>query len=328
MSWSVETWAQHWPMKEALVISRGALADVPTIQVKLTDGKGHFGFGEGCGVPYQGETPVGMAAQIDAIRDVLADGVTRHQLLDLLPAGGARFALDSAIWDLEAKRDGVNPFAAAGVAANPVIIDVTIGIRPVDAYESAARKFADYAVLKIKVDASDPVACIANVHKGAPNARLIVDTNQSWTVDMVKALAPELVGLGVALLEQPIKIGDEPGLDGYVGPIPLCADELIDTAADLAKAVGRYQLINIKLDKCGGLTSGLQLADAAQAQGFGLMIGCMMGSSLSMAPGMVLAQRCAFVDLDGPLLQAADVENGFQYENGLVAEPHKPILWG
>lgn len=328
MSWTIETWPKYWPMKEAFTISRGSQDSTPTLQVKLTDANGNVGFGEGCGIPYQGETPETMAAQIDAVRAEIAGGLTRQGLLDVLPGGGARFAVDSALWDLEAKRDGLNPFAAAGVAANPVDVDVTIGMRPTGEYEAAARKLAGYSVLKVKVDASDPIACIEGVRRGAPSARLIIDPNQSWNVDMVKALGPQLKALGVVLLEQPIKLGDEPGLDGHVPEVPLCADELIDTAADLAKAKGRFQLINIKLDKCGGLTAGLALADLAEAQGFGLMIGCMVGSSLAMAPGMVLAQRCAFVDLDGPLLQSEDCEHGFDYDNGVVAKPYKPELWG
>ncbi len=328
MSWTIETWPKYWPMKEAFTISRGSQDSTPTLQVKLTDSDGRVGFGEGCGIPYQGETPDTMTAQIDAVRAAIAGGITRQSLLDLLPGGGARFAIDSALWDLEAKRDGLNPFAVAGLTANPVDVDVTIGMRPASEYEAAARKLSGYSVLKVKVDASDPIACIEGVRRGAPSARLIIDPNQSWSVDMVKALGPQLKQLGVALLEQPIKLGDEPGLDGYVPEVPLCADELIDTAADLAKAKGRFQLINIKLDKCGGLTAGLALADLAEAQGFGLMVGCMAGSSLSMAPGMVLAQRCAFVDLDGPLLQAEDCAHGFDYDNGVVAVPHKPALWG
>lgn len=328
MTWTIKTWPKFWPMLEPFAISRGTQNDVPTLQVELTDSQGNVGRGEGCGIPYQGETPETMAAQIAAVTEAIAAGVTRQSLLDLLPGGGARFAIDSALWDLEAKRDGINPFIAAGLKPDPVDVDVTIGIRPAADYESAARKFADYSVLKVKVDASDPLTCIANVRKGAPKAKMIVDPNQSWSVEMVKALGPQLKELGVALLEQPIKLGDEPGLDGHEPPVPLCADELIDSVGDLDKARGRFQLINIKLDKCGGLTAGLALADMAQAQGFGLMIGCMAGSSLSMAPGMVLAQRCAFVDLDGPLLQAEDHPLGFAYVNGVVAQPHKPELWG
>lgn len=328
MPWTVKTYPKHWPLHEPFVIARATQFDIPTLQLQLTDEHGHTGFGEACGVPYKDETPESMAAQIEGVAEAIAAGLTRQILLDLLPSGGARFALDSALWDMEAKRDKVDPFTASGLAANPIEVDVTIGIRAPADYEAAARNLSEYPVLKVKVDASDPLTCLANVRKGAPKSRLIVDPNQSWSVEMVKALGPQLKSLGVVLLEQPIKLGDEPGLDGYVPPVPLCADELIDTAADLDKARGRFQLVNIKLDKCGGLTAGLALADVAQAQGFGLMIGCMLGSSLSMAPGMVLAQRCAFVDLDGPLLQSEDHPEGFSYVNGMVAQTHKPALWG
>ena len=204
----------------------------------------------------------------------------------------------------------------------------TLGIRSLEAYEEAARRLADFAVLKIKVDGREPLAALAAVRRGAPNPALIVDPNQAWSVADLKDLAPVMAGYGVALLEHPIPVGAEAGLDGWTCPVPLCADELVDTEADLAKARGRFDVVNIKLDKAGGLTAALRLADAAASQGFRLMVGCMAGSSLAMAPAMVLAQRCAFVDLDGPLLQAEDAENGFVYAAGRVAAPHIPALWG
>ena len=326
--WTVTTRAHDWPMREPFAIARGVQDDQPTLQLRLDDGAGHVGRGEACGVDYRGETPVTMAAQLAAIAGVISGGVSRDDLFGLLPAGGARFALDAALWDLSAKRDGMNPFTAAGVVARPVVADMTIGIRAVADYAVAARRYADFAVLKIKVDARDPIACIESVRRGAPKAQLIVDPNQSWSVAMVKALGPRLQALGVVLLEQPIPVGDEAGLDGHVPAVPLCADELIDGIDDLARAHGRFQLVNIKLDKCGGLTAGLALADAAEALGFGLMVGCMAGSSLGMAPAMVLAQRCVFADLDGPLLQAEDCADGFIYEKGVVHRPHNPALWG
>lgn len=325
---TVEAWPRDWPMREPFAISRGVQTHQPTVQLRLTDSAGRIGRGEACGVDYQGETPATMIAAIETLRPALAQGLDRQALLGLLPAGGARFALDAALWDLEARQHGVDPFTASGLAAAPVTSAITIGIRDLAGYESAARRLRDYAVIKIKVDAGDPIAAIAAVHRAAPSARLIVDPNQAWSVDMVKALGPTLKGLGVVLLEQPVALGDEPGLDGHVPEVPLCADELIDDAADLARARGRFQFVNIKLDKCGGLTAALALADAAEAQGFGLMVGCMAGSSLSMAPAMVLAQRCRFVDLDGPLLQSEDIAGGFDYQSGVVARPHQPGLWG
>lgn len=328
MKLKLETQAKSWPMREPFAISRGVQTEQPTLHVHLTDETGLRGRGEACGVSYHDETPETMVAQIEAVRVRIEAGLTRQELLSVLPAGGARFAVDSALWDLEAKRSGRSAFDLAGVPANPVSVDFTIGIRDIASYEATARRYANFAVLKIKVDHHDPLAALRAVRRGAPDPRLIVDPNQSWSVDLLKSLGAELQALGVALLEQPIPIGDEAGLDGYTPPVPLCADELIDDVDDLQRAIGRFQFVNIKLDKSGGLTAALALADRAEALGFGLMVGCMAGSSLAMAPAMVLAQRCAFADLDGPLLQAEDIEHGLVYENGVVARPHDPRLWG
>lgn len=174
----------------------------------------------------------------------------------------------------------------------------------------------------------DPIAAIRAVRRGNPTARLIVDPNQSWSATQLRDVSDEMRLLGVVLIEQPIPVGSEAGLEEWSPPVPLCADELVEHEEDLPKAQGRFSFINIKLDKAGGLTAALRLADAAKARGFGLMVGCMAGSSLSMAPAMVLAQRCDFVDLDGPLLQSNDIENGFHYEEGVVVRPYKPELWG
>jgi L-alanine-DL-glutamate epimerase-like enolase superfamily enzyme len=328
MKLALELRERIWPLKEPFVISRGSRDDQPVLEVCLTDTNGNRGRGEACGVPYEGETPASMRAAIEAVRRAIEQGIDRESLLRLLPAGGARFAIDAALWDLEARVTGISPFARTGLAPNPVSVSRTIGIRSPEAHEAAAQAFADYAFLKVKVDANDPLAAIRATHRGAAGARLIVDPNQSWTPGMVRDLAPELAALGVALLEQPIPVGSEAELDGFSSPVPLCADELVNDIDDLARAKGRFAYVNIKLDKTGGLTAALALAEAARAQGFGLMVGCMNGSSLCMAPAMVLAQMCAFADLDGPLLQAEDIENGFHYENGRVERPYEPDLWG
>jgi L-alanine-DL-glutamate epimerase-like enolase superfamily enzyme len=269
-----------------------------------------------------------MMAQLDAIRDRIEHGVTRSELPDLLPAGGARCALDAALWDLEARRRGCTVADLAGLPPlQAVTTAYTIGIRSLASYEATARRYAAYPLLKIKVDGTDPVAVVAAVRRGAPTARLIIDANQSWSVGALKVHAAALAGEGVVLLEQPVPVGAEAGLDGYRCPIPMAADELINGVEDLARARGRFDVINIKLDKTGGLTWALELAAAARAQGFGLMVGCMAGSSLSMAPALVLAQQCAFVDLDGPLLQSEDWPDGLHYDNGVVSPPD-PAFWG
>jgi len=323
---TIET--RFWPLREPFSISRGTNTETPCVIVTLIDHAGRRGRGEGCGVPYAGETPKTMSIEIEQVRSAIEAGATREALLDLLPAGGARCAVDAALWDLSAKRAGQSVFALAGIAA-PMAVNTayTIGIRSIEAYEAAAAARSGHALLKIKVDAGDPIAAIAAARHGAPNSAFIVDPNQAWTVQTLKRLAPQLSALGVVLLEQPIKVGDEAALDGYRCPVPLCADELINHTGDLDKAKGRFDVINIKLDKTGGLTEALDLAKAAKAAGFQLMVGCMAGSSLSMAPAMVLAQQCAFVDLDGPLLQSEDWPDGLSYRDGVV-QPPDPAFWG
>lgn len=317
-----------WPLAVPLQIARGTLSCQPTLQLSLIDADGLTGRGEACGIPYKGETPESLMADVERVRGRVEAGIDREALITLLPAGGARMALDSALWDLEARRGAGDPFTRNGLEPNPVRSAFTIGIRSQADYTAAARDLAGFALLKVKVDATDPVGAVRAVRAGAPSPRLIVDTNQSWSVDQLKQLAGPMADLGVALLEQPIPVGAEAGLDGWTSPVPLCADELIDTEADLDRAQGRFQFVNIKLDKAGGLTAALRLADAVEARGMGLMVGCMLGSSRSMAPAMVLAQRCAFVDLDGPMIHTADVPHGFRYIDGQVDRPHDPALWG
>ena len=315
-------------MAEPFAIARSVQLDQPTLQISLTDQDGLVGRGEACGVPYAGETPETMAAQIQSMAQIFVTGSSRQELLSCLPAGGARHAVDAALWDLEAKQTSRSVFDIAGLPPGPVVSARTIGIRSIEAYGATALKLRDYAVLKVKVNSDDPLTAIRAVRKAVPSPKLIVDPNQSWSVDLLKRLAPELSALGVVLIEQPIAVGAEVELDGWQSPVPLCADELIDDVDDLDSALGRYQVVNIKLDKSGGLTAALKLADVATERGFGLMVGCMAGSSLSMAPAMVLAQRCEFVDLDGPLLQSEDCIPGLIYESGRVEKPHVPQLWG
>lgn len=327
MRLELEMNAHSWPLREVLTIARGQLFEQPTLHVVLTTDTGIRGTAEACGIPYKGETPESMMAQLEAVRSAIEAGIDREGAIALLPKGGARNALDSALWDLEAKLGLGDPFKRNGLRPDPVASAYTIGMRDDRSCEETARALAAFPVLKVKVGARDPLRAIEAVRRGAPRSRLIVDPNQSWTVDALKALAPALASLGVVLLEQPIAVGDEPGLAGWNSPVPLCADELVDDIADLDKAAGRFQVVNVKLDKAGGLTSALRLADAVQARGMDLMVGCMLGSSLSMAPAMVLAQRCAFVDLDGPMVQQGDVAHGFDYRDGVVSTPHKPKLW-
>ncbi|MCL7713412.1 N-acetyl-D-Glu racemase DgcA [Stenotrophomonas mori] len=316
-----------WTLKEPFAIARGVRSEAQVVIVELHE-DGVVGRGEAGGVAYRGETPESMLAQIEQVRAELERGCDRQQLLQLLPAGGARHALDAALWDLEARRSGVPAWTLAGVGQwRPVDSAVTIGIRDIEAYEAAARAHADYPWLKVKVGRGSPVAAVAAVRRGAPRARLIVDANQAWSVDELLAYAPALEPYAVDLLEQPVPVDQSEGLGAYAGAIPVCADEALSTLEDLPGLVGRYQFVNIKLDKTGGLTAGLELAAAARAAGFRLMVGCMLGGSVSVAPGMVLAQLCEVCDLDGPWLQAEDWPDGIVYTRGRMAMPDPP-LWG
>ena len=216
----------------------------------------------------------------------------------------------------------------AGVGApRPIATTVTIGIRSLDGYEARARALANHGWIKVKVSADEPVAAVEAVRRGAPSPRLVVDANQAWSVDLLRRVAPRLAELRVDLLEQPVSIEGGEALAELDLPIPVCADEPANTAEDLPRLVGRYDFVNIKLDKSGGLTAGLELAYAARAAGLRLMVGCMVGGSIAMAPAMVLAQLCEVADLDGPLLQAEDWPDGIVYRDGVMSPP-SPRLWG
>jgi L-Ala-D/L-Glu epimerase / N-acetyl-D-glutamate racemase len=316
-----------WALREPFVTARGPETECPVIVVRLEEG-GHVGRGEAVGVDYHGETLDTLTAQVEAVRPRVEAGVQRQELLALLPPGGARNALDAALWDLEAKNSGRSAWDLAGVGEpRPVATAVTIGIRSLDGYEARARLLASHPWIKVKVSADEPLAAVAAVRRGAGNARLVVDANQAWSVQLLRSVAPRLADLGVELLEQPVSIEDGDALASLDLPIPVCADEPANTAADLPRLVDCYDFVNIKLDKSGGLTAGLEMAHAARAAGLRLMVGCMVGGSLAMAPAMVLAQLCEVADLDGPLLQAADWPDPIVYRDGIMAPP-SPRLWG
>ncbi|HEY5758684.1 MAG TPA: N-acetyl-D-Glu racemase DgcA [Steroidobacter sp.] len=326
MKLTVQT--KYWKLREPFVIARGTYTTSDVIIVELQDGP-HVGRGEAAGVDYHGETPDSMVAQVEAVRSKIEAGITRAELLKLLPIGGARNALDAALWDLEAKRTGRRAWDLAGVGnTREVASAMTIGIRSIEGYEKAARGLTHYRWIKIKVNNEDPLACIEAVRRGSPNSRLIVDANQAWDVPTLYKLGPQLAKLRVDLLEQPVKVGGDQDLELGRSPIPVCADESIDTIDDLQYLKSRYEFVNIKLDKTGGLTAALELANAARAEGMRLMVGCMVTGSVGMAPGMVLAQLCEVVDLDGPLLQGEDWENPIQYDKTGVMSWPSPKLWG
>lgn len=324
----VATRIERWELTEPFVTARDANTHVPVLVVQLTGAGGQRGWAEAAGVDYDGETPESMAAQVDAVRNALHDRLTVSQLLDLLPAGGARNAVDCALWDLRAKETGIPAWQLAGLPApHPVTTAYTIGLGDEQEVRRKALQARDYPLLKLKVDAERHVGLVRVVREAHPAARVIVDANQSWTRALLEQLIPELHRLGVEMIEQPVRRGEDASLDGLRSPVPVAADESCTDRHSLARLAGRYQSINVKLDKCGGLTEALAMCAEARRLDLGLMVGNMCGTSLAMAPAFLVAQSCAVTDLDGPLLQRLDRPHAIRFERGLMHAPD-PALWG
>lgn len=320
---------ERWPVAGAFTIARGSVTEVITVVAEIVDGP-FRGRGECRPYPRYGETPEGVKADIERLGAAIADGLDRDALQARLPAGAARNALDCALWDLEAKRAGATAAALAGLPEpGPLVTAYTLSLGDPDAMFAAATAAAARPLLKVKLgapDGRDPER-IAAVRAGAPDAELIVDANEGWTG---AALARNLAACAearVTLVEQPLPAGDDALLAEIARPIPVCADESAHDRAGLPKLVGRYDAINIKLDKTGGLTEALALAEDARDAGLTVMVGCMLASSLAMAPAVLVAQRAAVVDLDGPLLLARDREHGLVFD-GSTLHPPSPLLWG
>ena len=307
---------ERWPVAGTFVIARGAKTHVDVVVVVATDGTS-LGRGEGTPIYYKGETPETCLAQIEA----LPAAIDRLSLQSLLPAGAARNAVDCALWDLEAKRAGLPVWSLAGLSEpRPLVTALTVSIGEPDKMEADARRCAERTTLvKVKLAGKDDVARLAAVRRGALDARLIVDANEAWTGLDIAAEAASLLPFGIELIEQPVKRGAEALLDGLSSPIPLGADESIQDRTDLDRCVERYQAINIKLDKAGGLTEALALRAEARAMGFKVMLGCMLGTSLGIAPAFLAAQDADWVDLDGALLLARDREEQLTLSNGLLS---------
>jgi L-alanine-DL-glutamate epimerase-like enolase superfamily enzyme len=321
--------AESWPIAGTFRIARGAKTEAQVIVATLTEG-GYPGRGE-C-VPYAryGETIESVLAQIESLGNEVENGLTREALQKRLPAGAARNALDCAMIDFEAKTTGRRAFDILGLAApQPVVTAYTLSLDTPDSMGDAAARAAakGYGLLKLKIAGGGDLERVEAVRANAKDARLIVDANEAWTEDDLKRLTPELARLGVGLIEQPLKAGEDDALIGFASPVPLCADESCHTQADLPHVAGRYSHLNVKLDKAGGLTEAVALAKAARGLDLRLMVGCMVSTSLAMAPATLLAGMAAFVDLDGPLLLARDRDPGLRYEGALV-HPPTPMLWG
>ena len=318
---------ESWPLVRPFAISRGVKTQADVVVVDISEGD-CTGRGECVPYPRYNETVGGVVSEIETIMPQIKRGIDRAALAAIMPAGAARNAIDNALWDLEAKSTQQRAWDIAGIhAPKPSITAETIGLGTIDKMVSAARRLTKAPLIKVKLDAELITERMQAVHDNAPNARLIVDPNEGWTVDILKDVAPALVKMGVEMIEQPVPAGDDEGLRDYALPVTICADEACHTKDDLASLVGKYQMINIKLDKTGGLTEAMELAKAAQALDLGIMIGCMVGTSLAMAPAMLLACVAEFVDLDGPLLLKKDREPGLKFEGGLVYPPEAQ-LWG
>lgn len=318
---------ESWPTRAPFRIANHVWHEFPCLVCEIEE-DGLVGRGEGMGVFYLDETLDSMERQIEGAKDEIVAGADREQLLNLLPPGGARFAVDSALWDLEAQQTGRSAWETAGVSADPVETVFTIGLE--DTPEQMAAKAtaaANMTLFKVKLNNDRPVERIAAIRDARPDSRLIVDVNQGWTMAELESYGPALQELGVLMIEQPLPRGGDNDLEHCESGVPLCADESCLHLGELDDAAARYQMINIKLDKCGGLTHGLKLARAAKAKGLSLMVGCMGGTSLSMAPSHVIAQMCDFVDIDGPLLAEKDREGGLVYDHGIVTLPNTRF-WG
>jgi L-alanine-DL-glutamate epimerase-like enolase superfamily enzyme len=318
----IEEWAPRLPM----AITDYSWDTYEVLVVEITEGP-FRGRGEAAGVYYRAETARSMSAQIDAIRPQLSAGVTRLGLLELLPSGGARNAVDAALWDLEACRSGIPVWKLAGSRApEPIPTMLTIYAYDPATMANCALEMTAARSIKLKLTGHDDAERVRAVRHARPDVWLAVDANQAFDTASLEALMPTLVEARVGLIEQPFPIGREGDLDGLNSPIPIAADESVQDASDLHKIVGRVAVVNIKLDKCGGLTSGLQIARQASEMGLDLMVGCMWGTSLSIAPGYLLGQQCRYVDLDAAYSLVADRTPGVRYENGTVSCPTK--VWG
>jgi len=319
--------AERWPLTSAFVISRGSKVESEVVVAEIVDGS-HVGRGEGTPYARYGESTESVMREAELMRQHIEAGISRDQLQKLMSGGAARNMLDCALWDLEAKRAGVRAWNLAGYSRlRPVETCFTISLGPPEIMAEAARANAHRPVLKLKIGKPDDINAVAAVHRAAPKPRLIVDANESLGFDDLRRLAPELAQLNVKLLEQPLPAGQDAQLEGFQSAIPLCADESLHTRRDLPTCVGRYQVINIKLDKAGGLTEALALATEGRAAGFQVMAGCMVATSLAMAPAIILAQQAGFVDLDGPLLLEQDRQPGLTFRDSSI-QPPEAELWG
>jgi len=322
MNIKIETHA--FPLKEPFVITGYTFTTADAFIVTL-EKDGLIGRGEATGIYYEDETPESMTADLEK---VIHDTITQAEVNELLPRGGALNAIDCAFWDLRCKMEGRSIFNILNITPKPLSTVATVSI---DTAENMAKKaifYSKYPNLKIKLSAEQPIERLEAIRVARPDATLIIDVNQGWSFAELKEYTPHCKRLGLAMIEQPLARGGDAELEGYISEIPLGADESCLDSVEYEVAAKRYDIINIKLDKCGGLTDALKIVEYASRDGKGLMIGNMTGSSLAMAPSYVVGQYCQFIDLDGPLFLTQDVEHALEYtEGGIVSQPTKE-LWG
>ena len=322
----VRTSIEQWPLAAPFRISRGIKTLAEVVTVELREG-GSVGRGECVPYPRYGDTPQSVSRQIEDIAEALASGASRRDLPALLPPGPAMNAVDCALWDLEAALSGRTVGQMIGKSGADVVTALTVSLDTPDRMAAAAEAIAGAALIKVKVNAEQPEACLRAVRKRAPDAALIVDPNESWDLPLLTALQPLLAELRIAFVEQPLPAEDDAALEGFEPLVPICADESCHTANDLDVLVGRYGMVNIKLDKTGGLTGALALLEAARARDFGVMVGCMVSTSLSIAPALHVAARADYADLDGPLWLKQDRAGGVSLRDGRLARPAAGF-WG
>ncbi|MEF2545843.1 N-acetyl-D-Glu racemase DgcA [Aurantimonas sp. E1-2-R+4] len=323
---SLSVTVEHFPLATEFRIARGSKSEAVVVTCEIAD---EYGRGRGECVPYQryGESIDSVREQIETVRTAIEAGGSRDRRATLLPAGAARNALDCALWDLEAKSNGRTVASlVCGQTPRPIETAYTIGLGDAGDMAAAARA-ANRPLLKIKVGTDSDAVRIRAVHAAARNSRLILDANEGWNEANIREHMLVAAAAGAVLIEQPLPAGKDHILADMPHPVPICADESVHTADDLQSLRGRYDYVNVKLDKTGGLTEAIRLVEQAHDLGFGVMVGCMVGTSLAMAPAVLLAQAAEFVDLDGPLLLAKDRPGGLTYSRSSVSPP-RPALWG
>jgi L-alanine-DL-glutamate epimerase-like enolase superfamily enzyme len=318
---------ERWPIAGSFTISRGAKTEAVVVVAEISDGR-HAGRGECVPYPRYGESPESVLAIVEGMGNAVAGGLDRKSLQQALPAGAARNALDCAFWDYEAKTGSVPAWQLADLPAPaPLTTAYTISLGAPEAMAQAARAASTRPLLKLKLGGDGDPERLAAIRAAAPNSELIVDANEAWLPVNLQTNYAACAAAGVTLIEQPLPADDDAALAYIPRPVPVCADESAHDRASLAALAGKYDAVNIKLDKTGGLTEALAMAREAHQRGFSVMAGCMVSTSLAMAPAMLVAQGARVVDLDGPLLLVRDRENGLRYDGSTVYPP-QPKLWG